>query len=229
MQPYLPREHFKVTDDDFSSVRIRDMPYGKQREALSLTPSGKDFGNMVLGRVSPPETFLLTNIGYDQVLIQEIVAVGDFAFTGPEINHVNIGETVSLSVCYTPAVKGLVTGGLYVTAPNALGSKFASLTGSGVTIEDLLMQYPLLSNGKVTGPAIAIANGVYSCAVSGTFDGATAQLEWRPDAATPWISIPNIRYTEANTIYGIPLNIGQTRILIIDPGFSTSLTATLMW
>jgi len=227
MQPYIPLEHFRLTDDDFSTSRIRDMPYGKQREAVTLTPSNMNFNSMILARISPPETLLLANTGYDQVTIEKIEAVGDFIFNGPDIKSVAIGEVVPLQVSFLPVIQGQVKGGLYVTAPSAAGNKFATLTGSGVTSEDLLMQYPLLTNGKATGPSIS--NGVYSCAVSGTFDGALVQLQWRVSASQAWVDIPNVKFTKADTIYGIPLNIGQARVLISSAGFSTSLTVMLMW
>jgi hypothetical protein len=229
MQPYIPLEHFKATDDDYSTSRIRDMPYGKQREALRLTPTTMNFNSMMLNRISPPETLLLQNVGYDKVIIEDIQVVGDFVFDGSTIKSVDIGETVSLFVSFLPKVTTIVTGALYVNAPSAVGSKFATLTGSGVTTEDRLMQYPLLTNGKATGATINISNGVYSCAVSGVFDGAVAQLQWRADTTKPWVDIPNVKFSKADTIYGIPLNIGQARIFITGAGFSTSLTVMLMW
>jgi len=229
MQPYLPLEHFKVTDDDLSTSRIRDMPYGRHREALVLSPKSVNFNVMVLKRISPPETFLLSNMGYDQVVIDNIQAVGDFIFNGPDIKSINIGETIPLYISFSPVILGPVTGGLYVNAPNALGSKFATLIGSGVTLEDSLMQYALLTNGKATGSGISISNGVYSCVVTGTFDGALAQLQWRVESTQSWVDIPNVKFAAANTIHGIPLNIGQARIFIANAGFSTSLTVKLMW
>jgi hypothetical protein len=229
MQPYLPLDHFKATDDDYSTSRIRDMPYGKVREALTLVPSSMNFNSMVLNRISPPETLKLSNVGYDEVPIQTIYTVGDFILDSSGIKSVDIGETISLYVSFYPKIQGLVTGGVYINAPSALGSKFATLTGSGVTSEDLLMQYPLLTNSKVTGASINIANGVYSCAMSGVFDGATAQLQWRVNATGSWVDIPNVKFDKVDTIYGIPLNIGQARILITNSGFATSLTAMLMW
>src|SRR4029077_4619346 len=137
---YLPREHFKVTDDDHSSVRIRDMPYGKHREALDLTPGDLNYNSMILNRISPPKVFLLSNVGYDQVTVLNIQVVGDFVYNGPPVTVVDIGETISLYVSFLPIAVGTVTGGLYVTAPGAVGTKFATLTGLGVVSEDLLMQ-----------------------------------------------------------------------------------------
>ena len=226
---YLPLDHFKVTDDDHSTTRVRDMPYGKHREALTLYPSTLHLGSMVLGRVSPPEVTLLTNVGYDQVPIHDISVVGDFIFAGPEISRVNIGEIVSLNVAFKPVMTGFVTGGLYVHSPNAIGMKFVSLTGSGVETDENLMEYFLLSAGKVTGQPINIANGVYAYRVTGIFDGASAQLQWRENPSSPWLDIPNTVLINVDTIYGIPLNNGQARVLIKNSDTATSLTVTLMW
>ena len=229
MNPYLPLEHFQTSDDDYSSTRIRDMPYGKRREALALRPLDLIFNNTVIDRVSTPEILILSNVGYDSVSIQDIQVVGDFIYNGPFIKSIDAGEIVDLYVSFKPILTGRTVGGLYITAPNAIGTKFVSLDGTGVLSEDYLMQYPLIKNAKATSAAINIPNAVYGCVASGVFDGAVAQLEWRPDAATAWVTIGSVKFTAANTIYGIPLNIGQARIVITNPGFSTSLTVTLMW
>lgn len=229
MEPYLPLDHFKVTDDDHSTIRIRDMPYGKHREALALRPLNVDFGNMILDRVSPPEIIILSNVGYDVASIWDIKTVGDFIFNGPFINSIDAGEIIDLYVSFKPVINGKVTGGLYITAPNAFGTKFVSLAGAGVLAEEYLMQYPLIRDGKTTGAAINIPNAVYTCTVSGVFEGATVQLEWRPDAAAAWVTITNVRFNKPDTIYGIPLNIGHARAVISNPGFGTSITVTLMW
>jgi hypothetical protein len=188
-----------------------------------------DFNNMVKDRVSPPEIVILTNVGYDQVSIWDIQTVGDFIYNGPFIKSIGAGETVDLYVSFKPVITGPVSGGLYLSAPSAIGTKFVSLAGAGVLAEDYLMEYPLVKNGKTTSPAINIPNAVYACAVTGVFDGAFVQLEWRPDTVTPWVSITNANFNAPNTIYGIPLNIGHARAVITTPGFSTSLTITLMW
>jgi len=226
---YIPLEHFRETDDDHSSVRIRDMPYGRHREALTLYPSTLNFGNMRLDKVSPEEAILLSNVGYENTPILEIVTVGDFLFNGPYLSGINAGQTIALNVVFHPQQEGAVTGGLYVTAPTAVGSKFATLTGFGVLTEDNLMQYPLLTAGKETSEPMNIANGVYTFQVSNTFDGASVQLQWRVDSLNPWIGIPNTTLVSANTIHGIPLNTGQARAFITPGQGATSLNVMLMW
>jgi len=226
---YLPLEHFQGTDDDFSTSRIRDMPYGKQREALTLYPQTLYLGAMVLGRISPPEIVLLSNVGYDRVPITDITVVGDFMFAGPEIDRINTGEVISLNIAFIPVVIGPATGGLYIHSPNAIGMKFVTLIGSGVETEENLMEYSLLRNGNATGVAISISNGVYAFQVAGVPDGAVASLQWRSNATTPWIDIPNAILSTVDTIYGIPLNNGQARAVIKNSSTKTSLTVTLMW
>lgn len=226
---YLPLEHFQATDHDRSSARIRDIPYGKERYVLEIYQDEVIFGNTLVNHVSPAEAILLSNAGYDDVPISKIEVVGDFIFNGPSITKILIGETVGLNVAFKPLIEGERTGGLYVTAPDSVGTKFISFSGSGVLMGDGLMQYPLLKAGNVTSGQVAISNGVYSYAVSGIFDGAVAQLQWRVGDSAEWISIPGVSRTFADTIYGIPLNTGQARVLITKATAKTSLTVIIMW
>src|SRR6516164_4081505 len=91
MAGYTPLE--SIVDQDQSSRRIRDMPYGKHREALTLYPSEIVFGNAAINTETPPQTVLLRNQGYDSVSIAGITVVGDFVNGSAPITEILPNET----------------------------------------------------------------------------------------------------------------------------------------
>lgn len=132
MAGYLPLEHFAETDDDSSTVRIRDMPYGKRREQLTIYPTALVFPQLSVNAVSPPYPVMITNTGYDVLVISEIKIVGDFDFyVPPNINSLLPNQHVSLQIVYKPLREGVVTGGVYLNTGSAAGEEFIHLTGSG--------------------------------------------------------------------------------------------------
>jgi hypothetical protein len=132
MEGYLPLEHFQETDDDSSTVRIRDMPYGKRREELSIYPIAVVFPQLSVNAESPPYPVIITNVGYDVLIINEIKIVGDFAFqVTPTVKSLAPGQHVSLMLVYRPLREGTVTGGVYINTGSAAGEEFIHLTGSG--------------------------------------------------------------------------------------------------
>lgn len=138
MTGYRPVEDFATTDADASSARIRDMPYGKRREDLSVAPNLLDFGDCVTGLSSYPQTILLVNSGYDLVTIHQVVPVGDFVLIGPVVTEVLPGQTVPLQVKFAPSRAGAITGGVYIDTGNAAGQEFVKLIGTGLVNPDNL-------------------------------------------------------------------------------------------
>ena len=135
MEGYLPIEHFQETDDDSSTVRIRDMPYGKRRESLVIYPTELVFTpSLVVGQISPPYPVMITNDGYDVVVVKEIKIVGDFVFHGvPTLKSLTPGQHISLQVKFTPKREGAVTGGIYLNSGSAAGEEFIHLSGTGAS------------------------------------------------------------------------------------------------
>jgi hypothetical protein len=133
MDGYIPLEHFQETDDDASTVRIRDMPYGKRREELTIYPTVLSFPQLSVNAVSPAYPVMITNTGYDVLVISEFKIVGDFAFAiaPPQSVSLVAGQHMSLYINYTPKREGLVTGGVYLNSGSAAGEEFIHLTGSG--------------------------------------------------------------------------------------------------
>jgi hypothetical protein len=85
--------------------------------------------------------------------------------------------------------------------------------------------YSLLSAAAATGSAVAVNRGYYSWSAWGTWDGATAQLQWSPDSGTTWFSVVGASLTANGTFTDIPLGYGSARVAISSAGGTTSLTS----
>lgn len=204
---------------------------GKPKALLTMYPAEVTFGNTVLNTDSNESTILLKNDGTDVVAVTEITVVGDFALASDPIVQVLAGETIALQVSFHPTKAGALTGGIHIGAELAEGHKFVKLVGSGVLAPATIPQFHQLIG--VENQAIAAVNivaGTYALIASGTFDGASIQLQWRPDAVTPWVDIAGAVVSSASeSVYGIPLTSGQVRVLIGGGGTATSLDAQLTW
>lgn len=87
---------------------------------------------------------------------------------------------------------------------------------------------PLLAAAAATGAWRAISEGgVYNFVAWGTWNGATAQLQWSPDGGTTAIDIDAASLTANGGWSGIPLARGHARCAISGAGGSTSISARL--
>lgn len=128
---YIPIEYYQQTDNDHSSRRHRDMPYGRRKRHGHLEPEEMDLGVVSVGECSPEQVAVLFNKGYDRLFIKEIVAVGDFEYEATCGEKLKPGEICTIKVRFSPQRSGLHTGGLYVDIGNAVGPRFIKLIGIG--------------------------------------------------------------------------------------------------
>lgn len=84
----------------------------------------------------------------------------------------------------------------------------------------------LLSAAAATGSAIQISDGVFQWTTYGTWDGATATLQWSPNATTTWIDVDG-SLTANGAFTEIYLSAGHVRTAISGAGGTTSLTSKL--
>ena len=131
LEGYRPLDYYKETDHDRSSRRIRDMPFGRRREKGQLAPDDMSFGTVAIDGLSAAQTATLTNLGYDDLPIKKITAVGDFVITSDCPSSLAPGESCSVVINFNPKREGIITGGLYVDTGDAAGTEFAKLRGTG--------------------------------------------------------------------------------------------------
>lgn len=136
LEGYEPLEYFRQNDSDRSSRRIRDMPYGKRGETGMIRPSEMNFGTVVVDTVSPPQTVLITNTGYEYLPINNVSVVGDFLIEGDYPSSLAPDQIYEMTVSFTPKREGIITGGIYFDTGNAAGDEFVKLEGTGGPLPD---------------------------------------------------------------------------------------------
>lgn len=132
---YLGLEHFRLTDDDMTSRRIRDMPYGRPPRAITVTPELVVFADTLLGSSATTCKATVFNAGIEAIDITEMSVVGDFSISFNPVTDLMPGDKVDIAVVFTPIREGVTTGGIYVHAKGASGDKFIKLKGRGYIAE----------------------------------------------------------------------------------------------
>src|SRR5262249_5424497 len=98
---------------------------------LALGPGELTFGPQAVGTTSAPQTVALLAAGSQPLSITSIVASGDFSQTNTCGSTVPSGTSCTITVTFTPKVKGTRTGAVTIT-DNATGSPHnLPLTGTG--------------------------------------------------------------------------------------------------
>lgn len=86
----------------------------------------------------------------------------------------------------------------------------------------------LMTAAAATQAGVAINAGTYNWFAYGVWNGATAQLQFSPNAGTTWINIDGAALTADGAFTNISFAAGQARVLIATPGGSTALTSSLL-
>lgn len=131
MEGYLPLQDFIDNDQDQSSRRIRDMPYGKPREELQISSLSIDFEEVVVA-TEAVQAIILTSTGWDKVNIFGYEVVGPFTLKSDPPSSLEPGETAIVQISFIPTELSAVTGGIYFDTGNAAGDEYVELSGEGV-------------------------------------------------------------------------------------------------
>lgn len=130
MAGYVTLETVRREDADRSS-RVRDMPFGRIKQNLSLHPGTLAFGSVAVGQTSSPQTVMVTNTGFASVQLSAIQVVGDFALSSASFTVIEPNEIKDLQVTFTPTATGARSGGVYLNSGDAAGAEFVPLSGTG--------------------------------------------------------------------------------------------------
>lgn len=87
--------------------------------------------------------------------------------------------------------------------------------------------FVLLTNAAATGNAVATVAGRYNWVIYGTWGGATAQLQFSPNAGATWINVDDAAQSADGGFSDIPLSQGSHRVVLTGASGSTSLSSTL--
>jgi hypothetical protein len=98
----------------------------------TASPASLSFGTVRVGHSSAAKTVTLTNNGSIRLSISIIAASASYTITANTCGSgVNGGASCTVSVTFTPAVKGTITGTLAFTDSAANSPQTVSLTGAG--------------------------------------------------------------------------------------------------
>lgn len=139
---YHPIEEFESRAGDRSSRQILDFPGDQKPLDMSLAPSSLNFGEWKANEISTAHTAVLTNVGYEDLPIENITISGEWTMTTdcPEI--LKPGDTCSITAYFTPQSPGLKTGTIYVDTGDAAGAEAVQLIGNGQLLPGLLSLVP---------------------------------------------------------------------------------------
>ena len=117
-----------------------------QLATLGVSPSSLSFGGQLLNTTSAPQNVTVTNTGVVSTTISGVSISGDFTQTSNCITTLTPGSTCSISVSYTPTIRGPETGNLTITGNFAGASPIITLSGSGqallATLSPPAMTFP---------------------------------------------------------------------------------------
>ena len=150
-----------VSDNATGSPQTFDVNGTGVAPVVSLSPSTLTFSGQVLNITSPPQTVTLSNTGDAALTISSIAASGNFAQTNTCGGSVPAGSSCAISVTFTPAKGGTLSGAITVTDNNngVNGStQTVSLTGTGSVLAAIVSPGSLTFTSQAVGTTSAAQN-----------------------------------------------------------------------
>jgi hypothetical protein len=121
-----------LADDASNSPQIIALNGTGVAPLVTLSPSGLTFARQNVGSTSPPQNLTLSNTGTAPLLLNSIVARGDFTQSNNCASSLAAGAGCTLNVTFTPSDAGSRNGAISFT-DNARNSPQAiSLSGTGI-------------------------------------------------------------------------------------------------
>jgi hypothetical protein len=134
--------------------------------AVSLSPAKLAFATQVLNTSSAPKTVTLTNTG-SATLNLSISASGDFSQTNTCGTSVMAAANCTISVTFTPAATGTLTGTLSITdnAPGSPQTVPLNGVGTAVKVTPASLNFGSVTVGQTSSPKIAKVTNVATAAM----------------------------------------------------------------
>jgi hypothetical protein len=101
-------------------------------QAVTLSPTSLNFGNVVVNTTSAAKNVILTNSGSATLTITSIAVSGSFAETNTCGSSLNAGRKCTISVTFSPTTTGAATGAVTITDNASNSPQTVSLSGTGV-------------------------------------------------------------------------------------------------
>jgi hypothetical protein len=112
-------------DAFLAKVALGDSP------VLYVSPTQLDFGEQLVGTVSPPQAVTLTNTGTAPLELSGVSVSGEFTQSNNCATSLNVNASCSIQISFAPQTTGERAGGLTVTNSSPEESRTAALAGAG--------------------------------------------------------------------------------------------------
>jgi hypothetical protein len=115
--------------------------------SLSTSPTSLNFGNIIAGTTSPPQTVTVKNLGSSNVtlgtLYKTIAIRSEFILRAVNCNGKTLAPTQSctFTVAFAPKTIGYKTGSVVIPSDDPVSPNTITITGTGITGTNLL-RYP---------------------------------------------------------------------------------------
>jgi hypothetical protein len=171
LEGYVPLQEFIDQDQDQTSRRIRDMPFGKHKESLQISTGSLAFADTGKDYESPSQAIVLTNDGYGDLNIYGHELLGEFILKSDMPTKLLPGEVATIQIAFKPTELGALTGSLYLDTGNAAGDEFVELSGTGIMsapevppedLEDFVDERVAIALAQGSGLAPVAVSGAYA-------------------------------------------------------------------
>jgi parallel beta-helix repeat protein len=134
---------------------------GSSSATLSVSPTSLTFPSQALNTTSSAQTVTVDNTGTAAATLSQIAASGDFAQTNTCGTSIAAGASCTVSVTFTPATSGTLTGSLTIASNASNSLATVTLTGTGAATGTALTASPSsLSFGSEAVGATSAAQNV---------------------------------------------------------------------
>lgn len=121
---------------------------------VTVTPSSLSFGDVTVGDVSSPQSVTITNTGTSTLTFKGFSTSSDFAQTNTCGATLNVGQSCTVSVTFSPTVSGARNGSLSISDDAAGSPQQVALSGTGDAIFQMSSPSPsvttLIGNTSTT-------------------------------------------------------------------------------
>lgn len=167
---------------EVSGGGLRAVLLGTGLAPVGVSQSSLDFGTVAIGQTSATQTVTLTNNQSTALAIQAITASGNYSQSNNCTATLAAGATCSISVGFTPTVKGTLSGAISASTDASLAAQPIGLTGvgSGTTTSGISLSPPSLDFGlqeagtKSTARTVTLTNTSSNTSVTITSVSASA-------------------------------------------------------
>ncbi len=190
---------------------------------VSLSTHTVDFGSVLVGTTSDPETVIATNTGTVNLNFTSIVAGGDYAQTNDCPATLAPAASCTISITLTPSTTGEITGTLTFTDDASDSPQTVQLKGNGISPDNPFMELSAESldfgtqqAGTTSDPQTVTLSNV------GTADITGDSSEIEGDGAHSFSSVDNCS--------GTTITVGSdcTIDVVFTPAADGTFTATLV-